>query len=876
MTDGDYTGAGHTYIVATLENIREPIITEEYSLPQDLKEELLSAPSPFKNAYAECVYLRTYSRKKEDGTKERWAETVIRVIEGTIAAYLTHYKKNGLTVDPNLNDFARGMTKSLFNKEWSPPGRGLYCCGTNLVRKTGSASLNNCYACETKDLILACSWTMDNLMLGGGVSFDTSWNGEIRGPDKKDTFLFRIPDTRQGWVAALELLLRAYIPLNGIITNKFPIFDFSLIRKEGEPLRGFGGIASGPEPLKVLLNRVEIFLDTYLEYHNEKFLFRDKIMVEIWRKEIFRNMLQRLHNNDCYPCENFVKEMKDLEKALSTGKKTYGKPRLIVDIMNAIGCCVVSGNIRRSSQLALSEAGNKEFLDLKNDEINPERRPIKHISNNSFCFSKNEDFEKYIPQISERIRKNGEPGFFNLINAQKYGRITDEKYGKDKGNLLNPCVTGDTLVLTDEGEKRVDCLHKSFFAIVDGKKYFCSGFWKTGEKQVYEIILKNGMKVRATEDHKFLLINHTTQWVPVKNLTTGYKLRILTDYINITDPPYSEITGIIKQGVESVYDCQVNTINAFSANGILAHNCGEIILESFEPCCLANVVPVNCLTYGEIDMEKVLQAGRYATFYASVVTTIRHHSQYTNCIIARNRRIGIALTGISDIYETKGLTYLTTLARHLYHEIRNYNTDFASKSGIPRSIRVTTCKPDGSLSIILEVSGCGVHFPLCSFAKRRIALSKNSELLQPLIEAGYQMEESCYDPYTIYVIFPLEFKGRSVRDVSLFEQFGIVSALQRCYSDNSISFTGSFSLEKEGHLIEKCLSMFAPQIKSCSLLPYHENINEKIYKHLPFEEITEEEYKELIKDIKRVNWNIKNGEDAIIERGCTSDMCLLK
>jgi len=1112
--DGDYTKAEHTYIVATLDNIKEPIITERYSLSDEVKRELYSMPTPFSSAYAECVFLRTYSRKKEDGTKESWADTVIRVVEGTIEAYLTHHKRNGLSVDYKwLADFSAEMARSFFHRRWSPPGRGLFSMGTDHTRRNGNAALNNCYACETKNLVLAASWAMDQLMCGGGVGFDCSWDGVAIPPNKQDCLTFVIPDTRQGWVAAVELLLRAYLPIDGQITNKFPKFDFSLIRPYGKLIKGFGGVASGPEPLKTLLNRIEIFLDTYLEYQAwekeyeqyPRLLDTIDTVIEyefmVKKNDIFFRLAKRLHAVGAYTYGDFDKELEELKQALGNYNKSYDKTRLVVDIFNSIGACVIAGNVRRSAEIAIGDAGDQTFLELKNVAVNPERKSISWVSNNTVRFEKHEDFEKYIPEISRRIQNNGEPGFFNLINARKYGRITDTDYGEDTGRLLNPCVTGDTLVMTDEGMQRVDSLiGKPFNVVVNGRLYPSTkeGFWKTGDRECFSISLKNGMKVEATGNHKFLtkrdktytwvevkylevddtlvLSNNTgysweggrgsweegyfcgrligngtfdgyipvvALWVPnninieeyppartIYNLArklehchdfkewcvemtterytkyimklssfqkisdkfgisnreknvpqvnlsynftrgllsglfdangsvqvddqTGLNLRLVQsnlkqleavqrllsslgikstirreervrsfpneikdyfcwddDELFITNEDlltFNELIGfeeplkqdkldyelskyrrashpikwessierIVPTGSKAVYDCSINEVHCFSANGIMAHNCGEVILNSFEPCTLSTICPSNCKgKNGKIDIDIMLQAARFATFYATTVTCIKHHWGVSNAIIAHNRRIGVSMTGIADIYEEYGFTYLTTICRTLYKEIRSYNAQLAAKAGIPRAIRVTTVKPEGTLSIIMEVNA-GVHFPICRFARRRIGIAKNDELLGPLKAAGYPIEESTYSESMVYVIFPIQNgKCRSEREVSIYEQFGIVSALQRSYADNSVSFTGHFSQERENDDVERVIAMFAPQIKSCSMLPYSDDLSKKpIYPHMPFEEIDEKTYNELVATIKPVVWN-NIGQDVPIPRGCTNDTCSL-
>lgn len=104
--------------------------------------------------------------------------------------------------------------------------------------------------------------------------------------------------------------------------------------------------------------------------------------------------------------------------------------------MNAIGICVVAGNVRRSAEIALGSVNDKTFLELKDYTKNPERAEIGWVSNNTVVLEKTDDFEK-LPMIAEHIRDNGEPGIMNLVNVQKYARYGEAF--KDNASLANPC-----------------------------------------------------------------------------------------------------------------------------------------------------------------------------------------------------------------------------------------------------------------------------------------------------------------------------------------------------------------------------------------------------------------------------------------------------
>ena len=211
------------------------------------------------------------------------------------------------------------------------------------------------------------TFLMDASMLGVGVGFDTRavdsvHNRPIPGPNNSaERELFVIPDSREGWVSSLSLLLDSYF------LHLPPIsFDYSQIRKAGEIIKGFGGVCSGPAPLKEMHERIE------------------SIMVG------------------------------QIGKCVSIST--------IVDIMNIIGKCVVSGNVRRTAEIAFGSPDSQEYIDLKNYDKNPHRRDFGWTSNNS-VFSR--IGQRYGKELCERVLANGEPGFFWLENAQKYGRMCD-------------------------------------------------------------------------------------------------------------------------------------------------------------------------------------------------------------------------------------------------------------------------------------------------------------------------------------------------------------------------------------------------------------------------------------------------------------------
>ncbi|MDM5270806.1 fused protease/ribonucleoside-triphosphate reductase [Sulfurovum sp. zt1-1] len=355
------------------------IVKERFALETSFCNALYAKKTHFGfGGFGEATYYRTYSRMKADGSQEHWADTVIRAINGVMSIRKNHYVVNKLAWDDSAwQPYAKNLALTMFDMKWLPPGRGLWIMGTEYIYERGAAALNNCGAVDTTDLSLAADWTMDMLMCGVGVGFNTAWKGEnVVMPDKTKPLSYTIPDSREGWVSSVRLLIESYTK-----GKEWFVFDYSKIRPEGSPIRGFGGTASGPSPLKELHKRMENTMDSF--YHG-----------------------------------------------------AIDKTRCIVDIMNEIGACVVAGNVRRSAQIALGSIDDKTFLELKDYTKYPERAQIGWMSNNTVVLEKTEDF-KQLPLIAKHIRDNGEPGIMNLINVQRYGRYGE--HSEDKAWLTNPC-----------------------------------------------------------------------------------------------------------------------------------------------------------------------------------------------------------------------------------------------------------------------------------------------------------------------------------------------------------------------------------------------------------------------------------------------------
>jgi adenosylcobalamin-dependent ribonucleoside-triphosphate reductase len=325
------------------------------------------------------TFKRTYARDVGHGKTEEYWQTCRRVVEGTFSIQKNHCKSHKL---PWKEQKALASAKKMFQLMWEfkflPPGRGLWAMGTDYVARHGGAALNNCAFVTTDDIednpSKPFAFLMDMSMVGVGVGFDTRGSGKLKIQRPDGTEPFQIPDSREGWVESLVKLIDAYA-----FGKPLPIFSYDLVRPAGSPIRGFGGLASGPGPLKEMHEWIAQILDSRIG--------------------------QTLSSAD------------------------------LVDIGNLIGRCVVAGNVRRSAEIVFGDPNDQEFIKLKQD---PEKLTHHRWASNNSIFAKvGMDYRQHA--LSTAI--NGEPGYEWLDNAQAYGRMVDPPDYADKDAVGgNPCL----------------------------------------------------------------------------------------------------------------------------------------------------------------------------------------------------------------------------------------------------------------------------------------------------------------------------------------------------------------------------------------------------------------------------------------------------
>ena len=300
-----------------------------------------------------------------------------------------------------------------------------------------------------------------------------------------------------------------------------------------------------------------------------------------------------------------------------------------------------------------------------------------------------------------------------------------------------------------------------------------------------------------------------------------------------------------------------------------ANPCVEITLEDRELCNLVEVIPSN-----HENIEDFKKTIKYAYLFAKTVTLLNTNWSETNKVMLRNRRIGLSLTGITQFIQNRSLKELEVWMETGYELAKEYDKTYSEWFAIPESIKITTVKPSGTLSLLAGVTA-GIHFPESRFYIRRVRLAKNSPYVKVLEKSNYKIEPASEDPEsTVVVEFPVSLGKniRTINDVTMWEQLNLASFAQEHWADNSVSVTVTFK-EGEKNQIEPALNLFQFKLKSVSFLPKLENTT--AYPQMPYEEITEQQYEKMANKILPLDFKTMLSTDSQSEMYCESDVCMV-
>jgi len=689
---------------------------------------------------------------------------------------------------------------------------------------------------------------------------------------EKETIIYRVEDSREGWAKALELYeTMAYKKES----DKLLVLDFSEIRPLGAPIHGIQGRpCSGP--LSV--------------------------------------------------ARGFLNCIQHVVKPAIEGKLKPWKQNLIMDHYFAQE--VQIGGVRRSARAAVKYWKDEDILDF----ITCKSKGGLWTANNSVSVdaefwteAKNQGSlaETIFNAITESSYINGEPGFLNVDKLEDavtgfdrrkppIYKMESKRYKVKWGLPMltemseKVCISGDTEILTIYGWKKVtQLIGEPFIAIVNGYEYVASGFWCNGKKAVYEVKTDKNHSVKVTWDHEIRTING---WCPLSLLKPGMALVLPTDKTSAMETAL--VTEICAKSEEFVYDCNVPDVNCYNGNGLLLHNCGHdsvnyatIVNPCFEIplsitggyCVIADVAPLLAcpVPFNSIKPGKVPE--NIAKIWDSrIVETLQLASRFLLRVnkmdalygdeVKRTQRIGVGLTGIHEwAWLRYGYGFLDLLDEHKTRdfwafvrfmsdetkiEANNYSQDLK----INKPVTVTTAKPAGSTAKLFNITE-GVHLPArkqylrwVQFRGFKLADGSWEATSDPLLAeyeaAGYPLKELKTFPGMTVVGFPTKptiaklgmgDKLVTAKEATPEQQYKWLQLLEKYWlgpnQANQLSYTLKVDVTK--HNIDnyrKIVLENQPKIKCCAILPIKPD-HLLGYEYLPEEEVIDEVYEACVKRI---------------------------
>lgn len=938
------------------------------------------------NGFGELVYMRTYSRLKDDGSNEMWPETVERVVNGTFNLQKRWIQSRGLEwSDYKAQKSAQEMYDRMFKMKFLPPGRGLWAMGSEVTEERGLYSaLNNCFAYETEIL------TRDGFKkigdLNGTTPFLLSKNenwteSEIKSFGKQK--LKKLTLQRQG------VTKEVFVTDNHIWFAKSP--------SEINHHKGFQQYKTCELKQKFRLQymfgqKPSNFSPQGIQHG---ICFGDGTVDHLYLiGEKDKQLLQWFSNNELTkaPEKNAIRVAHLPRHYKQLPSINYDRKYLLGWLM---GYFAADGSCDKNGQITLCSANKENLIFAKNAAaICGLGTYSLYLSSESSNFSDNRELWKLnfmsetmfpefflIKEHKDNFVPTKKKVYWNVVSVEDTNReeevfcavVPELKSFVIEGNILtHNCAFVSTEEIKED-------LSKPFRFLMDMSMVGVGVGFDT--KGAGKIMIRGPDKRRSLET--FVIPDTREGWVEATGrLIDSYLLGIQPirlDYGGIRplgriiggfggkssgsgplQDLHKDLEGILEKDIgkpitsrtivdisnligrcvvagnvrrtaelalgeiddETFLDLKNYEMNPERASyGWTSNNsisaalgmnyeevaerirlngepgviwmqnvkdygrmgspkdgkdhrakgcnpCVEQSLESYELCNLVENFPNN-----HANVEDFLRTLKFAYMYAKTVTLGETHWPETNRVLLRNRRIGCSVSGVAQFVASKGLGTLKEWLEKGYDEIDKWDEIYSEWMTVPKSIKKTSVKPSGSVSSVAGATS-GMHWPISEYYIRRMRLSKSSELVEPIRRSGYHLEDSVDDTSSLVVEFPVHVGThiRSEQEVSMWEQLGMASFLQKHWSDNQVSCTIKFDPEKEGKDIADALDYFQYQLKGISMLPKREGV----YKQPPYEPITKEKYAELSRKIKPLDFSKVKHETTEVERFCTNDSCELQ
>ena len=304
-------------------------------------------------------------------------------------------------------------------------------------------------------------------------------------------------------------------------------------------------------------------------------------------------------------------------------------------------------------------------------------------------------------------------------------------------------------------------------------------------------------------------------------------------------------------------------------NKVIGTNpCGEIGLEDGEPCNLAEIFLPNIS-----DREELIDISRLLYKTQKAITTLQYPYKKSQDVISRNRRLGQGITGWLQATEEQ-LSWVSDC----YEELRKFDIEWSEHLGINHSIKLTTVKPSGTLSLLAGVTP-GIHPAYSQYYIRRVRMGSNDPLVNYCRDKGYSVQYDIgldgKENHTVCVVsFPCEtpIHATLAKDLTAIDQLEWVVKAQSVWADNNVSVTVYYRKEELPEIQEWMKKNYKNKLKSVSFLLHSDHG----FNLAPYEEIDKQEYEKMKSKIKDSAFTDLINEYTIEDLECEGGACPIR
>lgn len=338
------------------------------------------------------------------------------------------------------------------------------------------------------------------------------------------------------------------------------------------------------------------------------------------------------------------------------------------------------------------------------------------------------------------------------------------------------------------------------------------------------------------------------------------------------------VKEIVPSGMEDVYDCTVEEVHEFDANGIRAHNCSEIVLRSCGLCNLSEVV-----VRAEDNVEDLKHKVKLATIIGTMQATLTDF-RYLRPKWRENAEdealLGVSLTGIMDnklMAGGEGKKKLVEVLSTLRDYAVEVNKEYAELFGINQAAAVTCVKPSGTVSQLVDCAS-GIHPRYSPFYIRRVRADIKDPLATLMKEMGFPCEPDVTKPENNLVFsFPVRSPENALvtEEVPSLEHLDLWKTYQLHWCEHKPSITVHLREQEwmeAGAWVYKNFDI----VSGISFLPYSGHS----YAQAPYQEVSEGEYVDLLGSMpEHIDWtklSVYEKEDQTVGAktyACSGDSC---